>query len=94
MKKILSTGLVISVQAFLHAARSKYARKFSSIRKAHILARSAWGTPTRAPQYRLAWCSLAPKPIPPATNLTGKYNPEVYEYCAGYQYEDKTIVGL
>ena len=24
----------------------------------------------------------------------GKYNPEVYKYCAGYQYEDKTIVGF
>lgn len=24
----------------------------------------------------------------------GKYNPKVYEYCAGYQYEDKTIVGF
>ncbi len=24
----------------------------------------------------------------------GKYNRKVYEYCAGYQYEDKTIVGF
>jgi predicted alpha-1,2-mannosidase len=24
----------------------------------------------------------------------GKYNPEVYEYCAGYQYDDPTIVGF
>ncbi len=24
----------------------------------------------------------------------GKYNPDVYKYCAGYQYEDKTIVGF
>ena len=24
----------------------------------------------------------------------GKYNPEVYRYCAGYQYDDKTIVGF
>ncbi|QNE40021.1 glycoside hydrolase family 92 protein [Hymenobacter sp. NBH84] len=24
----------------------------------------------------------------------GKYNPRVYEYCAGYQYADKTIVGF
>ncbi|WP_188556751.1 GH92 family glycosyl hydrolase [Hymenobacter glacieicola] len=26
--------------------------------------------------------------------LNGKYNPKVYEYCAGYQYEDNTIVGF
>jgi predicted alpha-1,2-mannosidase len=24
----------------------------------------------------------------------GKYNPEVYRYCAGYQYNDRTIVGF
>jgi len=30
--------------------------------------------------------------IPYATD--GKYNPDVYKYCAGYQYEDPTIVGF
>ena len=24
----------------------------------------------------------------------GKYNPDVYRYCAGYQYDDPTIVGF
>ena len=24
----------------------------------------------------------------------GKYNPDVYKYCAGYQYDDKTVVGF
>lgn len=27
-------------------------------------------------------------------SIDGKYNPEVYKYCAGYQYEDPTIVGF
>ena len=26
--------------------------------------------------------------------INGKYNPDVYKYCAGYRYEDKTIVGF
>lgn len=26
--------------------------------------------------------------------LNGKYNPDVYKYCAGYKYSDKTIVGF
>ena len=30
--------------------------------------------------------------IPYAVN--GKYNPDVYKYCAGYQYDDKSIVGF
>jgi len=27
-------------------------------------------------------------------NIGGKYNPDAYKYCAGYQYDDKTIVGF
>ena len=27
-------------------------------------------------------------------NINGKYQPEVYAYCAGYQYDDPTIVGF
>lgn len=27
-------------------------------------------------------------------DVKGKYNPDVYKYCAGYQYTDKTIVGF
>ena len=27
-------------------------------------------------------------------NIGGKYNPDTYKYCAGYQYDDKTIVGF
>src|SRR6266498_4141665 len=30
--------------------------------------------------------------IPLFTN--GKYNPDVYKYCAGYNYDDNTIVGF
>lgn len=26
--------------------------------------------------------------------MNGKYNKDVYKYCAGYQYDDKTIVGF
>ncbi len=27
-------------------------------------------------------------------SVNGKYNPDVYKYCAGYQYDDQTIVGF
>ena len=30
--------------------------------------------------------------IPYSSN--GKYNPDVYKYCAGYQYGDSTIIGF
>ena len=37
---------------------------------------------------------LRPETETIAYELNGKYNGEVYKYCAGYRYEDKTIVGF
>jgi putative alpha-1,2-mannosidase len=37
---------------------------------------------------------LSPETDTASYELNGKYNPKAYEYCAGYQYEDKTIVGF
>ena len=37
---------------------------------------------------------LSPETDSVSYELNGKYNPKVYEYCAGYQYEDKTITGF
>ncbi len=37
---------------------------------------------------------LSPETDTASYELNGKYNPKVYEYCAGYQYQDKTIVGF
>ncbi|MDX6188375.1 GH92 family glycosyl hydrolase [Flavobacterium sp. Fl-318] len=37
---------------------------------------------------------LSPETDTIAYASNGKYNGEVYKYCAGYQYEDKTIVGF
>ncbi len=37
---------------------------------------------------------LSPETDTVSYDLNGHYNPDVYKYCAGYQYEDKTIVGF
>jgi predicted alpha-1,2-mannosidase len=37
---------------------------------------------------------LSPETDTASYVLNGKYNPDVYKYCAGYQYDDKTIVGF
>ena len=37
---------------------------------------------------------LSPETDTVGYELDGKYNPKVYSYCAGYQYDDKTIVGF
>ncbi len=37
---------------------------------------------------------LSPETDTQSYELNGKYNKDVYKYCAGYQYGDKTIVGF
>lgn len=37
---------------------------------------------------------LSPETDTAGYEFNGKYNPDVYKYCAGYQYDDKTIVGF
>ncbi len=37
---------------------------------------------------------LSPETDTISYDQNGKYNPDVYKYCAGYQYDDKTIVGF
>src|SRR6478736_10024385 len=37
---------------------------------------------------------LSPETDTISYELNGKYNGEVYKYCAGYRYEDKTIIGF
>jgi predicted alpha-1,2-mannosidase len=37
---------------------------------------------------------LSPETDTIGYELNGHYNPDVYKYCAGYQYDDKTIVGF
>ncbi|QJD98444.1 glycoside hydrolase family 92 protein [Mucilaginibacter robiniae] len=37
---------------------------------------------------------LSPETDTVGYELNGKYNPDVYKYCAGYQYDDHTIVGF
>jgi len=37
---------------------------------------------------------LSPETDTPSYDLNGHYNPDVYKYCAGYQYDDHTICGF
>lgn len=37
---------------------------------------------------------LSPETDTVSYDLNGKYNPDMYKYCAGYQYDDHTIVGF
>ena len=40
------------------------------------------------------WVQLSPDTDTIPHNVNGAYQKNAYEYCAGYQYRDKTIVGF
>ncbi|MBS1602951.1 MAG: GH92 family glycosyl hydrolase [Bacteroidetes bacterium] len=44
--------------------------------------------------YPFGMVQLSPDTDTIPYEQNGRYNPDVYKYCAGYQYDDKTIVGF
>ena len=50
-----------------------------------------WATPTGA---TIALVQVTPQThYEPFLQPNGNYNPDTYQYCAGYQYEDSAILG-
>ncbi len=91
MKKSLLTVLtIISTQVF---AQQKTTQNLVQFVKPII------GTQRMGHTYPGATAPFGMVQLSPDTDtlsyeLYGKYNPEIYKYCAGYQYDDKTIVGF
>ena len=44
--------------------------------------------------YPFGIVQLSPDTDTVPHNIDGRYQPEAYRYCAGYQYGDSTIVGF
>jgi predicted alpha-1,2-mannosidase len=87
MKKILTSLLLLSLSSNLAAQ--------SFIQYVNPLI----GTQKMGHTYPGATVPFGAVQLSPDTdeqphNTGGKYNPEAYKYCAGYQYDDKTIVGF
>lgn len=86
MKKILLTLLLISTVTFAQKKFVKYVKPIiGTQRMGHVY-------PGASVPFGMVQLSPDTDTIPYAVN--GKYNPDVYKYCAGYQYDDKTIVGF
>ncbi|MBW3128589.1 GH92 family glycosyl hydrolase [Hymenobacter profundi] len=91
MKRLTLTTLLL-------AALPSFAQKASTenlVQYAHPLV----GTAKMGHTYPGATVPFGMVQLSPDTDtipyeLNGKYNPKVYEYCAGYQYADKSIVGF
>ncbi|MBC6612612.1 glycoside hydrolase family 92 protein [Hymenobacter sp. BT507] len=91
MKRLtLTTLLLASLPAFAQKATPD-----NLVQYAHPLV----GTAKMGHTYPGATVPFGMVQLSPDTDTisyeqNGKYNPKVYEYCAGYQYADKTIVGF
>src|ERR1700727_3966360 len=59
-----------------------------------IIGTQRMGHPYPGPTSPFGMVQLSPDTDTIPYEKDGKYNPDVYKYCAGYQYDDKTIVGF
>jgi predicted alpha-1,2-mannosidase len=90
MKKILSVFLIC---AGLHVAAQNTHENLVQYVKP-IIGTQRMGHTYPGATVPFGMVQLSPETDTASYELNGKYNPKVYEYCAGYQYEDKTIVGF
>jgi len=93
MKK--DTLLLLFVSLFINL------QAFSQVNKINLLpyVNPLIGTAKMGHTYPGATVPFGAVQLSPDTDtlpyaVNGKYNPEVYKYCAGYQYTDPTIVGF
>jgi len=90
---------LLPLAALLLATVPTFAQKARSTENLVQYAKPLVGTARMGHTYPGATVPFGMVQLSPDTDtvgyeLNGKYNPRVYEYCAGYQYADKTIVGF
>ncbi|MEP7211557.1 MAG: GH92 family glycosyl hydrolase [Acidobacteriota bacterium] len=82
---LISTFLILSVSA-QQADYSKYVNPLIGTQK--------MGHTYPGATVPFGSVQLSPDTDEQPHNVGGKYNPAAYKYCAGYQYDDSTIVGF
>ncbi|MCC8426925.1 GH92 family glycosyl hydrolase [Mucilaginibacter sp. UR6-11] len=90
MKKILTTLFVCS--AFIANAQKSPENLVQYVKP--IVGTQRMGHTFPGATVPFGMVQLSPETDTAGYELNGHYNPDVYKYCAGYQYEDKTIVGF
>jgi predicted alpha-1,2-mannosidase len=102
--KFLLGGVLIVSAVFLHSCKQSSARETGSNRQTVLKDLAQYvdpmiGTAKMGHTYPGATLPFGSIQLSPDTDtipyaVDGKYNPDVYKYCAGYQYDDETIVGF
>ena len=87
MKKlILLTSLLLSAKLFAQQELVQYVKP--------IIGTQRMGHTYPGATVPFGMVQLSPETDTIPFSVNGKYVPDVYKYCAGYQYDDKTIVGF
>lgn len=87
MKKLLAVGLM---SIFLNASAQQNFVKYVK----PLIGTEKMGHTYPGPTVPFGAVQLSPETDTVSYALNGRYNGEVYKYCAGYKYEDKTITGF
>ena len=87
IKKFLLPGLLFS--AFLASSQQNLVQYVKP-----IIGTSKMGHTYPGATVPFGAVQLSPETDTLSYEVNGKYNGDVYKYCAGYKYEDKTIVGF
>ena len=92
MKKLLTA---IFTMAALYGAVNAQAQSDNLIQYVHpIVGTQRMGHVFPGATVPFGMVQLSPETDTASYDLNGHYNPDVYKYCAGYQYDDHTIVGF
>jgi predicted alpha-1,2-mannosidase len=91
MKKILT--VLFSAVAFIAAAQNPPTENLVQYVRP-IIGTQRMGHVYPGATVPFGMVQLSPETDTVSYDLNGHYNPDVYKYCAGYQYDDKTIVGF
>src|SRR5258708_33835560 len=88
MKKILT--ILLSCATIIPAAQTK--SNYNLIQYVRtIIGTQRMGHVYPGATVPFGMVQLSPETDTVSYELNGKYNPDVYKYCAGYQYDDKKI---
>ncbi|MDT0651058.1 GH92 family glycosyl hydrolase [Autumnicola edwardsiae] len=103
-QNIFYTGICIAALPFFTACEQSVAKEGENLKLENLEDLAQYvdpfiGTAKMGHTYPGATVPFGSIQLSPDTDtipyaVDGKYNPDVYKYCAGYQYDDETIVGF
>jgi predicted alpha-1,2-mannosidase len=89
MKIILATLIAVLLAVSYPAQNADYSRYVNP-----LIGTQKMGHTYPGATVPFGSVQLSPDTDEQPHNINGKYNPAAYKYCAGYQYDDSTIVGF